>query len=440
MSESVTLKYRAFLCYAHADTSWARWLHGRLEGFHIDEDLVGGTTEIGPVPRSLRPIFRDREDFSGGRTLIDATIAELDQSAALIVVCSTVSAERPAVQEEVRLFRSRHPDRPVIPVIVDGTYPTNFPPGLRFELGGDCTVTDRPVTVLGPDLRETGDGRSLGLAKVVAGLTGLDTDVIFRRAERARRRRRRLMSTATVIVLAVVLSLFGWAEIQRRRFATYLELATKFKAFEVTDVTAEVTDLTAGWDDRRKLAQDTLAAMREIVSDRLGFRTVKILWFDDKPHMSREAKQRFLDGMRGVGVSIQEVEDISVVKNLIRKNFDVVIANYGSPEHRFVYQVLSEIAKQRLDTPLVIYGLKENPGFAKEARCYGAVARATTIDQLFSAVMRALAADTRPRVSNEQRLQCIEDKIKPYDTPAWRQWLDETKAGKAATMPELNWN
>ena len=322
----------------------------------------------------------------------------------------------------------------MIPVIVDGTFPTNFPPGLRFELGADGTVTDRPVTVLGPDLRETGDGRSLGLAKVVAGLTGLDTDVIFRRAERARRRRHQALATVAVAVLVVVSLFAGWAEIQRRRFANYLELATKFNAFEVADV-------TAGWDDRHKLAQDTLTAMREIVSDRWGFRGVKILWFDDRPNLSKEAKQRFLDGMRGVGVSIQAENDIGVAKKKVsRENFDLVVANHGSPKDRFAYQLLAEIDEHGLDTPLVIYGLDPNPSFAREARCFGAVARATTIETLFSAVMRALATDTRPRLSNEQRLRCIEEQIKPYNTPEWRQWQEETKGGRKATMPEVNWN
>ena len=82
MSLSETLKYRAFLSYAHADTRWAKWLHGQLEGFRIDKDLKGRATPMGPVPRTLRPIFRDREDFSGGHSLNDATIAALDQSAA----------------------------------------------------------------------------------------------------------------------------------------------------------------------------------------------------------------------------------------------------------------------------------------------------------------------------------------------------------------------
>lgn len=433
MSEPLQLKYRAFLSYAHADTSWATWLHRQLEGFPIDRDLVGRTTQIGSVPRSLRPIFRDREDFSGGHTLVDATITELDQSSALIVMCSTVSAMRPAVQEEVRLFRLRHPERPVIPVIVDGTYPTNFPPSLRFELGADGTVTDRPVTFLGPDLRETGDGRSLGLAKVVAGLTGLDTDDVFRRAERARRRRRQVQATLAVAVLVVVSLLAGWAEIQRRRFVNYLELATKFNAFEVADV-------TAGWDNPRELAQDTLTALREIVSDRWGFGGVKILWFDSNPDLSEEAKQRFLNGMRGVGVSIQAVSDIGSAKSAIGEKIDLVVANYGRSTDRFAYQLLSEIAKRGLDTPLVIYGLDSNPSFAREARCFGAVARATTIDTLFSAIMRALAADTRPRLSHEQRLRCIEEQIKPYNTPEWRQWLEETRGGRTATMPEVNWN
>ena len=126
MPGPVALKYRAFLSYAHADASWAIWLHRRLERFRIAKDLAGRETAMGPVPRSLRPVFRDREDFIGGHTLAEATIAALDQSAALIVLCSPAAATRPAVNEEGRLFRSRHPDRPVIPVIIDGKTPEIF--------------------------------------------------------------------------------------------------------------------------------------------------------------------------------------------------------------------------------------------------------------------------------------------------------------------------
>jgi hypothetical protein len=63
----------------------------------------------------LSPFRSDRAaviPLSGGHALTEATVTALDASAALIVLCSTVSAGRPAVNEELRLFRSRHPDRP----------------------------------------------------------------------------------------------------------------------------------------------------------------------------------------------------------------------------------------------------------------------------------------------------------------------------------------
>jgi tetratricopeptide (TPR) repeat protein len=215
-SEPPVFKYRAFLSYAHADMQWGKWLHSRLEGYRLDKDLIGRATPIGPVPAALRPIFRDRDDFTGGHSLNDATIAALDGSAALIVLCSTIAATRPAVNEEVRLFRVRHPDRPIIPVIIDGTAPANFPPALRFALAPDGSVTTEPITILGPDLRESGDGRDIGLAKIIAGLTGVGTDEIFRRAERARRRTLRNWIAGLSAVAASLAGLTVWAEINRR--------------------------------------------------------------------------------------------------------------------------------------------------------------------------------------------------------------------------------
>jgi hypothetical protein len=130
-------KYRAFLSYSHHDTPWARWLHSRLEGFPM-RGLAGRDTPLGPVPNTLRPIFRDREDFSAGQGLTEQTIANLDASAALVVLCSPASAQSHFVNEEVRLFKARHPERPVVPVIVEGK-PGDatrecFAPALRFEV------------------------------------------------------------------------------------------------------------------------------------------------------------------------------------------------------------------------------------------------------------------------------------------------------------------
>jgi hypothetical protein len=146
-SLSLAIKYRAFISYSHRDSRWSKIIHRRLEGFRIDNDLIGRQTQLGTIPKSLRPIFRDRDDFSAGHTLKDQTLAALDASAALIVICSPASANSHYVNEEVRLFKLRHAERPIIPIIVDGTpeAPEHecFRPAVRFELDADGMVSNR---------------------------------------------------------------------------------------------------------------------------------------------------------------------------------------------------------------------------------------------------------------------------------------------------------
>src|SRR5262245_17781824 len=170
-------QYRAFISYCHANARWANWLHGRLEGFRIDGDLIGRQTAMGVIPRTLRPIFRDRDDFAAGHSLTDQTLAALDASAVLILLGSPASAKSRYVNEEVRQFKVRHPDRPIIPIILDGKpgepVAGCFPPALRFEAAADGAITDRPADVVAADMREACDGRDLALAKVVARMLGV---------------------------------------------------------------------------------------------------------------------------------------------------------------------------------------------------------------------------------------------------------------------------
>ena len=80
MTEPAAFKYRAFISYSHADTAWAKLLHRALETFGIDKDLVGRETATGTIPTALRPIFRDRDDFTASHTLSEQTLAALDAS------------------------------------------------------------------------------------------------------------------------------------------------------------------------------------------------------------------------------------------------------------------------------------------------------------------------------------------------------------------------
>ncbi len=218
LPEPTVFKYRAFISYSHADTDWAKWLQRGLESFKIDKDLAGRETARGAIPETLRPIFRDREDFTAGEALPAQTLAALDASRALIVVCSPDSARSAYVNEEARLFQSRHPDRPVIPLIVGGK-PGDpdlecFPPALKFQLDAKGRVTKKRVELLAADAREEGDGKDLALAKVIAGLLGLSSDDVFRRAERERRvaarRRRRVQAVFGALALLLILGGVGW--------------------------------------------------------------------------------------------------------------------------------------------------------------------------------------------------------------------------------------
>jgi formylglycine-generating enzyme required for sulfatase activity len=216
--EPTPLKYRAFISYSHADTTWAKWLQRGLEAFKIDKDLVGRDTARGAIPETLRPIFRDREDFTAGEALPAQTLAALDASNALIVVCSPDSARSAYVNEEARLFKSRHPKRPVIPLIVGGK-PGDpkqecFPPAIKFKVDTKGRVGKRAAEPLAADARDEADGKDLALAKVIAGLLGLSSDDVFRRAERERRttarRRRRVQAAIAALVLLLVVGGLGW--------------------------------------------------------------------------------------------------------------------------------------------------------------------------------------------------------------------------------------
>ena len=216
MATPTPCKYRAFLSYSHRDTAAAKRLHGRLEGFRIDKDLVGQETPMGPIPKHLRPIFRDRHDFAAGGTLAAQTVTALDSSAALILVASPAAASSKPVNEEVHLFASRHPDRPVIPMIIGGDPGDSekecFPPALRREDGSGGGI-------LAADLRDSGDGRELALAKVIARLIGLPPDEVFRRAERERRRKSRLRNAiisvlALLAIAATASAFYAWQQLK----------------------------------------------------------------------------------------------------------------------------------------------------------------------------------------------------------------------------------
>ena len=209
MLEERHFRYRAFLSYSHRDRAWAKWLHASLESYRVDPDLIGRETIAGPIPKTLGPIFRDREDFAAGHSLTAQTLSALNASKFLIVVCSPSAAKSDYVNEEVRRFKAADRSCRVIPFIVEGEPGDSkcecFPSALRFKVTADEKISDEKDDHLAADARVEGDGKQIALQKTIAGLLGVQLDEIVRRTERARKRRNVIWATlaATFLFLSV---------------------------------------------------------------------------------------------------------------------------------------------------------------------------------------------------------------------------------------------
>lgn len=204
--------YVAFISYSHKDAAVGRWLHRKLEGYRLPKRLAGTQGEDGEVPSRLTPIFRDRDELPAAGDLSERVRAALAVSKNLIVVCSPSSAASPWVAREIATFRELHPDRPIFTAIVEGEPDQCFSPAL-LEGGAEP---------LAADLRKEGDGRRLGLLKLVAGLAGVALDSLVQRD--AQRRMHRVMAVTAAAVMAMlimalltVFALNARAEAERQR-------------------------------------------------------------------------------------------------------------------------------------------------------------------------------------------------------------------------------
>ena len=241
MSEPVPFKYRAFLSYSHRDKAWANWLHAALESYRVDKELCGRASAAGPVPKTLRPIFRDREDFSAGHSLTQHTLSALEAAQFLIVVCSPNAAQSEYVNEEVRRFKMLGRAERVIPVIVAGepgdAVRECFPPALRFRVAADGAITDEREEPIAADARPRGDGKEIAKQKGRGSFMGGGREEILRRAERARKRRNRFWASLAGVFLLLAIAATGSAVYAWQQLKTneaFLN-ATLKRATEIVD-------------------------------------------------------------------------------------------------------------------------------------------------------------------------------------------------------------
>ncbi len=216
-------RYSAFISYSSKDAVWAKWLHRKLETYRVPRSLVGRPGRDGAIPRSLFPVFRDRDELplsaDLGATINDALAA----SKTLIVLCSPSSAKSRWVNKEIEAFKQLGREDRVFALILDGIPNGSddpktldqecFPEALRHRIAEDGSLGERTEPI-GGDLRPGGDGKSSAFEKTVAGILGVSFDAIVQR-ERKRRFRRRLLVGAVGCLL--VAAAFAYWDYNRTR-------------------------------------------------------------------------------------------------------------------------------------------------------------------------------------------------------------------------------
>ncbi|WP_293362325.1 toll/interleukin-1 receptor domain-containing protein [Phenylobacterium sp.] len=222
--EGAGRSYRAFISYSHADAATVRWLHRAIETFRLPARIVGQPTPLGPAPRRLIPLFRDRDELPASGDLGHELRTALSRSLRLIVVCSPRSARSQWVNEEILTFKRMHGEAGVLALILAGDPGATdrgkpdeecFPPALRYRLGPDNELSSEPAHPIAADMRREGDGRRGALLKLIAGLAAVPLDQLIQREAQRRVRRAGLLVAGSLTGMAVTGALAFEANRQR---------------------------------------------------------------------------------------------------------------------------------------------------------------------------------------------------------------------------------
>jgi tetratricopeptide (TPR) repeat protein len=216
-----TQRYWAFLSYSHKDSEIADWLHSALEKYRVPRTLVGRETSRGMIPAGFSPIFRDRHELAASGDLGHTIREALAESRCLIVLCSPEAARSRWTNEEIFAFRKAHPDFCVLAAIVEGEPFASevkgheaeecFPPALRQKFDSRGRPTGKRAEPIAADLRETGDGRQLGLLKIVAGMIGVGLDDLVQREQQRRHKKLTYIAAASLAGMVVTSGLSIYA-------------------------------------------------------------------------------------------------------------------------------------------------------------------------------------------------------------------------------------
>ena len=206
--------YKAFISYKHdpVDSAVAAEIQTRLERFHIPYALQKEKSI-----KTLRPVFRDKEELSATENLNDTIKNALLETEYLIVICSTRSIRSIWVQKEIGFFLEHHEKSKVLTVLVDGE-PSEVIPRVLLEEEvstvdeyGNVRTQIVPLEPLSCDYRmDRRRARREEFPRLAAALIGCRYNDL---RQRQRQYRMRLMG-AGLAALTMLMLYFVWSNIQ----------------------------------------------------------------------------------------------------------------------------------------------------------------------------------------------------------------------------------
>ncbi|MGD9980009.1 MAG: SUMF1/EgtB/PvdO family nonheme iron enzyme [Hyphomonadaceae bacterium] len=230
-------RYRAFLSYSQKDKAAARRLHRALETYRFPHGVEAEGVD-GKV-RRLGRFFRDDEEMGAATDLGAALQGAIAEAENLVVICSPHAAQSRWVNEEIIQFKRTGGADRIFAVIVHGEPHSArddkecFPPALRFEVGPDGALTDRPAEPLALDVRRESYERLV--VRLAAGLSRTWFDALWKREQR--RMLARTTGLSFVTLLAALLVGAATQSFWRPQLDRYL-LYTRY-AHSMAELTAE---------------------------------------------------------------------------------------------------------------------------------------------------------------------------------------------------------
>lgn len=208
--------YYAFISYCGSDERWAKWLHKKLEYYHVPTDLC---KEHSDLPEKIRPVFWYKQDLSGTK-LRKSLHSELNESRFLIVICSPESAKSYWVNDEVQTFIDQGKGDKIIPFIVSGIpHSTNsieecFPKALQS--------LSKEEEIRGIDVHRK-EGEMHALVDVIATMFELRFDELWNRYERHRRKVHNITIVCLAFLALIVLGIYDYTRTKVEYYADWVD-------------------------------------------------------------------------------------------------------------------------------------------------------------------------------------------------------------------------